>query len=409
MEAVSSARLPLVLRERNFGLLWLGQVLSQGGKQLYQMAVVWWIVQSLPQARSGIALALFLVTVAAPSLLLHRRLGQTVDRSAPRGLLVGADLTAAFSVALAAALFSVHVMPVWGVYVIGFAVAASQGLIDPGLNKALPGVVAEEDLEVALAFQSSTQSVASFGGAVAGAVLLSRLGVAGVAVLNALTYGLSALCTASVRFGVSAPAAVEAVAADSTQKVTEGMPFTRAALGTFAAVNFFGVPTLLLLPLYTRSVFHGGASLMAALESSVCLGMILGAALGPRLPKPQSLARFGAAALGFFGVALAMPGLAPRLAVLAPALVAAGAAIGVLNVKFLAFFQERVPAERKGRFFAALQAAVSAAFPIGYLVFGFLSSQLAPPSLSLIQGAGVLAVSAVFLTLRGVEVREVAA
>lgn len=38
------ARGPLLLRNRNFALVWFGQVLSQGGSRIYQIGLLWWLV-----------------------------------------------------------------------------------------------------------------------------------------------------------------------------------------------------------------------------------------------------------------------------------------------------------------------------------------------------------------------------
>jgi hypothetical protein len=77
----------------------------------------------------------------------------------------------------------------------------------------------------------------------------------------------------------------------------------------------------------------------------------------------------------------------------------AGAALGVNNVKFMAFFQETVAPELKGRFFALMQAVIGFTFPIAYFFFGALTDYLRPSDVCLIQGAGVVSLAIYFLSL----------
>jgi len=49
----------LILRNRNFLLVWLGQVLSQAGTRMYQIAIMWWMLTTMNG--KGSELAYFLI------------------------------------------------------------------------------------------------------------------------------------------------------------------------------------------------------------------------------------------------------------------------------------------------------------------------------------------------------------
>jgi hypothetical protein len=111
----------------------------------------------------------------------------------------------------------------------------------------------------------------------------------------------------------------------------------------------------------------------------------------------------GALCLFTLGVGLAIPAFVTNVGVYGAALFIAGAALGVNNVKFIAFFQEVVAPEWKGRFFALLQATISFTFPIAYFLFGALTDYVSPPVVCLIQGIGVCTLALYFLTLASEE------
>ena len=85
---------PLVLRNRDFALLWLGQVLSQAGSRMYQIAILWWLLGRAGPEGGGLAVGTFLVLSALPSILLVGPIGRLVDRFPSRRILVVADVGA---------------------------------------------------------------------------------------------------------------------------------------------------------------------------------------------------------------------------------------------------------------------------------------------------------------------------
>ena len=104
---------------------------------------------------------------------------------------------------------------------------------------------------------------------------------------------------------------------------------------------------------------------------------------------------------------LALPGLIVHTGLFLAALFCAGCALGVNNVKFLTLFQERVSPERKGSFFALMQALLTFTFPAAFLLFGLLAERISPPGVCLVQAAGIAALSLFFFrlsTISGVKI-----
>ncbi len=154
----------------------------------------------------------------------------------------------------------------------------------------------------------------------------------------------------------------------------------------------------MVLPLYVGKTLHGSAAVLGRLEAGVWLGLLAGTLAAPWVRAANTLA-LGSACVAIMGLSLGLPGLIARQHVMLAALFCAGAALGVNNVKFLALFQETVPAEFKGRFFALMQALLSLSYPAAFLIFGMLADCLEPPKICLIQGLGILVLSAHFLSL----------
>jgi hypothetical protein len=403
----TARRAPLLLRDGAFARLWLAQVLSQSGTRMALIALAWWLAAS-DAAHAGLRVGAFLVATSLPGVVAAAWLGRLVDRTPVRRLMVTLDVAATLAAALMVALLrgDANGLPpapeglrLAAVFAASLVVATLQQGLDTALNKAVAELVPPEDLDAAVALQTTTQSLASFGGAVAGAGLLAVLSLGGVLALNAASYLVSALVGATLTYpyAVAAPPTAEAL-----PKAAPLPAVIRRTLWGFGAVNFFVVPLFLVLPLYAAHVAHGSAALVAALEAAFWAGLTLGAlgvgTLAARVADAHALA--GGAMLAF---AAALAGSLAAFDVpgaLGGALVVGGASVGAVNARFLAYFHGRVAPEAKGRFFATLGAITSASFPAAYLLFGALADLVRPSALVLVQSLGIAAVGLVFLALR---------
>ncbi len=399
---------PFLFAHRQFFRLWLGQVTSQAGTRIYQIAIVWWIM-SVSVEHSGFALGTFMVAGALPSLLFFRLIGRVVDRMPAKFMLVTCDLTSAALMGYVAWCLSNETLTLGTAYLFGFLIAVAEGFFNPAITKCLPSLVSAEDLEQAVAYQASSQYLASFGGSVLGAMLIAWLGIPLLVMLNAITYVFSALIETTLVFPESSEAAETAVdnaqpSPDATpvaddKAVWQKFPLLKQLLAGFGLVNFFATPTLVIVPLYVQKSLQGSASLMGMLEAALWVGILLGTFSAALIRSHGRTIRLGAFSMLVYGGSMILPGLLINQWGFALALILAGASLGITNVKFVTLFQKVVPEQVKGRFFAAMQAIIGFSFPVAYLVFGYLGDLMTPDRLCLVQSVGVIAVAIWFYHL----------
>uniref|UniRef100_A0AAU2JYT1 MFS transporter n=1 Tax=Streptomyces sp. NBC_00049 TaxID=2903617 RepID=A0AAU2JYT1_9ACTN len=388
-------RAPLILRNRAFGAVWLGQVLSQAAVRMFQVGVSWWIVAYAVHDARGLASGLFMAACTLPAVVLAPVVAGAVARFAHRSVLrTAAAVAGAASAALALWAYGGG-LPLATVYAAGLALATCQAFFDPCLTTSVPELVDDADIETATGFELSTQSLAGLGGALLGALAVDRAGVAGLAAGCAVAYLGAAVLVASARFrtaptgdaggmdGVAAPAQRRTL-----RRILGELPYVRQILICFTAANLFTAAVFVVIPLYTRSVLLGGGGTVALLEASLGTGALIGAFTGTRVPGRPTAA--GAWCLGLMALALALPGLFAHRPVVAGCLAVAGWCAGAVSVRFVALFQRLVPAADKPGFFAVMQAVLGASLPVASLVFGFAGDFLSPQTLCLVQGAGLL-------------------
>ncbi|MFE2523889.1 MFS transporter [Streptomyces sp. NPDC059382] len=409
-------RPPLVLRNRAFGTVWLGQVLTQAGTRMFQVGTSWWLIGHVASGDGGFAAGMLMALSTLPAVALAPLVARAIARRSHRSLLRGAAAGAGTAAAVLAGWAAASDLPVVAVYAAALALATCQAFFDPCLTTSVPELVDDEDIEAATGFELSTQSLASLGGALLGALVVDGAGVAGLAAGCAVAYGTAAVLITTVRF--RAPASVEGPAGNADagvdvdtdtetaaapaprrtlRRILGRLPYVRAILLCFTAANLFTTAVFVVMPLYTAKVLHGDGATVSLLEASLGLGTLIGSFTGARVPgRPTAV---GSACLGAMALALAVPGLIAAWPVIAGALLVTGWCVGVIGVRFVALFQRLVPAADKPAFFAVMQAVLGATFPVASLLFGLLGDHLSARTLCLIQAAGLVPAALALLLL----------
>ncbi|MFI8341606.1 MFS transporter [Streptomyces sp. NPDC085639] len=385
-------RRPLVLRNRAFGAVWLGQILTQAAVRMFQVGVAWWIVAHAVPGAPGLASGLFLAACTLPAVALAPVVAGAIARFPHRSVLrTAAGLAGAAAGALA---LWAHAgdLPLVGVYGAALALATCQAFFDPCLTTSVPELVDDADIETATGFELSTQSLAGLAGALLGALAVDRAGVTGLAAGCAAAYLGAAVLVAVARFRTAAPDGADgadgAPRSRPLRRILAELPSVRRILICFTAANLFTAAVFVVIPLYTRSVLFGGGGTVALLEASLGTGALVGAFTGTRVPGRPTVA--GAWCLGLMAVALALPGLFAQRPVVVGCLAVAGWCAGAVSVRFVALFQRMVPTADKPGFFAVMQAVLGASLPVASLVFGSAGDFLSPQTLCLVQGIGLL-------------------
>jgi DHA3 family macrolide efflux protein-like MFS transporter len=393
----------LPIRNWRFARLWLGQTASQVGTRMYQLSIAWWIVQDA-SGSEGFRLGMLFLIASLPAILFTRKIGGFVDRVSSRNLIFYVETLSGFVCLMLLLLpllgFSSGAIG-WAIYPVAFILALAQSLVDPAIFKMTPSILDPKDLEEGMGLVNSTQSVAGIAGAFFGALTIGTLGLTGSIIINAMSYFISALVLVFLD-EAQGPAESKAVPKEESERGAElskmeGYRLLRTVLFAFALVNFFLVPTLIIMPVFTKNVLMGSASLLGLLEAALAGGVLFGSIISKHFNGSESPFRIVTICVIACGLCLGIPVLMSNKIGYFVSIFGAGASLGLLNVKILTFFQKVVPVELKGRFFAQLNALTSATFPLAFFVFGFLVDYLPLTVLIGMQAIGIVVMSLVFM------------
>ncbi len=185
----------LLRRNRDFRLLWLGQVVSQMGDWFDTIALY---TIALNLTGSGRAVSLILVARFVPSFVIGPLSGVIVDRFPRRTIMIASDIGRA--VVVLGFLFVRRPGQMWIIYVLTVLQLALSTFFEPARTAVVPSIVERNELVAANAISSVTWSVMLTLGAAIGGIITGWFGTDVAFVLDSLTYLASAALIASITF-----------------------------------------------------------------------------------------------------------------------------------------------------------------------------------------------------------------
>src|SRR5581483_8171195 len=286
-----------VLRQRNFGLLWVGQNISMIGDWVLFVALPFYI---FALTGSTLATGIMFIVQTLPRLFFGSVAGVFVDRWNRKHTMVIVNLIQAL---ILVPLFLVHSRDlIWIIYLCAFADSLVSQFFNPAQTAIIPMLVEEKDLLAANSLNSMSQELTRLVGPSLGGLLFGLLGIGSVVTLDLISFLFSAaLLSLIVVKARSLPAQQEQqpvssagnLLTNSVAKVWQewraGMRLVRKEQLVSAIFIIIGIAMIgegiieVLFAPYVERVLHGTPQVLGWLMSAQAVGGILGSLLIPRL------------------------------------------------------------------------------------------------------------------------------
>jgi MFS family permease len=410
----------LLRRNAPFRSLWTARLLSFFGDSLGLIALTLYVYQ---HTHSGIAVALLLLVGDFLPGLVGPLAGAVSDRWDPRLVMVCCEL-------IQGALIAAIALTLPGLPVLLALVAVQScvaAVFQPASRSAVPGLVKDVDLERAnAALGFGTNGMDGFT-ALAGAALLTGLGVRFLLALDAGTFAVSAallltlpsLATAAQARrppgeGGSFPAKaglsgkLRAIASHAPALLAEardGLAYVahdkviRVVTIAFCAVVLFNAVDDVALVFLARHTLHGSNAAASLVYAGAGIGLLAGFLLigraGGRLAIPVLvLAGYVVSSLGNL-----LTGISVAIVAALGFQVVRGIGLAAMDVGHNTLIQRRVPPAMLGRVFGNVYGAVGAAAGLSYVLGGLLLDATSARVTLIVAGAGGLLAASVAAVL----------
>ena len=183
---------------RDFGLLWLSQLVSQVGDGISNLALLWFVysITGSPVKTTIIGL---LHTI--PPIVLGPLIGVYVDRLPKKFFLIGSNVFRAVLIGIIPCAVSTDTFTVNLLYALVLFDAVAMAMFNPALTSSVPLIVPRAQFTAANALIQSTTSLGIIFGPALSGIGIALFGSQEVLCLNAVTYFVAALCLGLVRLG----------------------------------------------------------------------------------------------------------------------------------------------------------------------------------------------------------------
>ena len=374
----------ILLRARDFRLIWTGQVVSVVGDGMQRIALLWWARQA---GGNGLLTAVALATMV-PLIVGSPFGGWMADRFDRRRLMFGADVARMVLTGLLAVLVLGRHGPPVVVCVLVAVCALATSVFEPAYAAAVPSLIQPEDRPAANGMNMANSAVGGLIGPLIGGALISAFTVGTVLMINAITLAWSAAFVALSR--IPRPAgATDAARREHSTKAAVGTVLRdgglRRLVGLAAALNMVAAPIPLLIVALAVDRFHTSSVGFGALQVTISAGILIGALAASRLARTTI-----APPMLVLGVCFGLVGSLPFVAS-AALFVAAGVAIAVANTVLLTRFQNSVAEEIQGRVFGAVGAIGEGLRPVGLALGAPLLAVAGVSGAFLVVGLAVIA------------------
>ena len=320
---------------------------------------------------SAIDLGIVLLARELPMVVLVLLGGVFADRLPRRTILVGSDLVKGGAQVATALLLVSGLADVWNVAILQTVFGVSAAFSRPATIGLIREAVSDARLQEANAVVQLSYSVMSIAGPAAGALVVAAGGAALAIAIDAMTFFMSAVFTASMRLAPAARMASRSVIGDLREGWREFVA-RRWAVAVIVAFGLFQLtyfPALLVLgPLVAKQAL-GGAAAWGTILAVESLGAVVGGmfALRLRVKRPLVVCQLLVLPAGLLLAALAVP--LPLIAVAAVSFsVGVGFALG--NMLWITALQRNVPGHLLSRISSFDWLGSVALNPIGYAVIG---------------------------------------
>jgi MFS family permease len=385
------------LRHRNFRLYFIGQTVSLVGTWMQRIAVGWLVYRLTDSA--------FLLGVVGfagqiPIFILAPFAGVLADRWNRHRLLILTQAMAMIQAFVLSCLVISGTVMIWQIIVLSLVLGVVTAFDIPVRQSFVIEMIEEKaDLGNAIALNSSMVNAARLLGPSVAGLLIATVGEGVCFLINGFSYMAVIASLIMMRL---AREDVRAQTSRAWHDLMEGLRYVygfepiRAIILLLALVSLVGMPYMVLMPVFAKSVLHGGPSALGFLMAASGVGALAGALYLASRQGVLGLGKMIPIAAGVFGVGLLGFSMSRNffLSLALVTLVGFGQMVQLATSNTL--LQTMVDDRQRGRVMGFYTGAFVGMAPVGSLLSGSLAGVIGAPWTLFIGGIACLVGAVIF-------------
>jgi predicted MFS family arabinose efflux permease len=377
------------LRERQFRLLFTGQIISLFGDALTGVALAFAVLDIGSATDLGYVFAA--KTVPLVGFLLVG--GVFADRLPRRVVMLTADVVRCGAQGAVALLVLTHAAHIWEIVILQAVSGTASAFFNPASTGLTPLTVSPERLQQANALRGlSMASTGIIGAAVSGA-LVAGVGAGWALAVDAATFAVSAFFLAQLQLPPHVKLAAQSFLGDLREGWREFASRTWVWVIVLAAsIGNMMTSVFVVLGAVISKDSLGGAGAWAAILAALGAGSLIGGVVSLHVRVRHALF-FGSSLLGFLAVPTALLAVRAPVAVIAAGALLAGIGNMIFNALWETALQQHVPPAALSRVSAYDWFGSLAFQPLGLVIAGPAAAAFGAGTTLWIASGGILAMA----------------
>src|ERR1035437_4022540 len=385
------------LRYRNYRLFFYGQSISLIGTWIQRITVPWLVYRL-----TGSVFLLGLVGFAGqiPTFLMSPFAGVLIDRWNRHKILVVTQVLALIQALVLALLFYEKSISVWHIAILSVFLGIINAFDMPARQSFVVDMIEKkEDLGNAIALNSSMVNSARLIGPSVAGVLISLTGEGMCFLINAISY---LFVIAFLLMMKITPRKIPVQDTNALQKFKEGFRYTfgfipiRYIILLLALVSLMGMPYTVLMPVFAKSILHGGSHTFGFLMGASGVGALVGAIYMASRKSVLGLEKMVPLFAALFGFGLIVFSFSHLFLISMALMVVIGLGMLMQMTSSNTILQTIVDDDKRGRVMSFYTMAFMGTAPFGSLLEGMLASKIGVPNTLIIGGVSCILGAMVF-------------
>jgi MFS family permease len=398
--------LPLLIRNRNYRLLFSAGTLTNLGDGVVAMALPW---LATLMTRDPMAIATVAAAARLPWLLFALPAGVIIDRADLRKLIARSDMLRAAIVCAIMMLALSNPAPaaVWALAGLAFLLGSAEVLRDNAAQTIMPSIVAPGDLETANGQMSSAEQLTGqfIGPPLAGVLIGSGIALPFGLDVAALVIAAGLVWLITLPPQIRKPSRFWPSLVEGIGWMRRDIILLRLAI-VLGLVNFLDMMVITVIVLFSREILGLSAAEYGLMLSIGAIGAVVGSLGAAFVLRKIGIQASVLTAMAIWGVTYASIGLSSSAVAVGAAIFWLMAGAMLWNVVTVSWRQRRIPAELMGRVNSIYRFFGWGSMPLGALAAGAVVALVEPqagreialraPFLFAAAGSAILLIYALF-------------
>ena len=375
--------------KRNLRVLWLAQTISQAGDAIYQLALLWLVLE---MTQSNIITGIIAMSAYLPALIFGLYAGVFSDRINRFRLMLFSNAAQALTVMLIPLVLWNEIQNAWIICGLAFLRSCFNTLFQPALQSFVPLLFAKEYIVKINAILITSGQIAWMIGPFIAGALLSIVSLTNLFIVDALSFLVAIILLLLIN---QPKQSTQQKSQSHWFDLKQGLsylfshkPILFMMIITFINNLFIMGPAIVGIPILVKSALGGSASDFAFIEGCMALGALSGSILVSKLNGRLSNGVIWAIGLILDGITFSFFFWADSVPVAMLMIFFHGIGIPLIMVSRTSIIQLHIPNKYHGRLFSVAHLGVVGTTALSSALVGIISAYMSVKLIFLLIGIG---------------------